>query len=77
MTGMIWELLGVVDSNLSFEGEGKPCQVREKQARSQEANPAQIVLRSREQSLLTPTAGSSRRQRICRGEAGISPFPHT
>lgn len=29
---------GVVDSNLGFEGEGKPCQVREKQACSQEAD---------------------------------------
>lgn len=38
VTGISWELLGVADSSLGFEGEGKSWQVRERQARAQEAD---------------------------------------
>lgn len=70
---------GVVDSNLGFEGEGKPCQVREKQACSQEAKSKSCPECAEEQRVEPPASHSQFFQETedLHREAGISPSPTT
>lgn len=61
VTGISWERLGVADSSLGFEGEGKSWQVREAGTcpGSRHPNPAQSLLLLPQLALALPprTAG--------------------